>query len=118
MADEQQRLIGPHPIQQFEHLARLHTARELRVQLQQLALGLARLLERQLGGFARTRLRTREDRAELDAHTGESRTRNARLALPALGQLALRVSTRAVRLCVGMTEQPKLTSHSHGVLRA
>ena len=118
MTDEQQRPLGAHARKRVERLPGAKAARERRVQLERIALGVAHLSERQLSGFARARLRAREHRAERHSGVCQRQTRDTRLALAALGEPPLCVGTRAVRLRVGVTEQPELTGHSHGVLRA
>ena len=52
------------------------------MQLEQLALGLAHLRKRQLGGFASARLRAGEDRPEADPHPRERHAGDVRLTLP------------------------------------
>jgi hypothetical protein len=118
MADEQQRPLDTNSTEQIKHIASLHVAGESGMQLKQLTLGLLHLRQRKLRGFTRPRLGARQDRSEADLHPRQRHARDASLALAALGQPSLSVATRAVGLCVGMTEQPKLTDHSHEVLRA
>jgi len=118
VSNEQQRPIGAHAAKQLERFTRVYVARERGVQLQQLALGLTHLRERELSGFARPHLGACEDCAEGDIHAREGHARDASLAATSLCQLPCRVTTRTVGLCVGVTEQPELASHSHRVLRA
>jgi len=118
MTNEEERPVTTDPAEQLQGLACLHATGEQGVELQEIALRLAHLPERQLGGFASARLGTCKDRPERNPHAGQRNTCDARLVAATLGQLPLRVRTGAVRLCVGVTEQPELTGHSHCVLRA
>jgi hypothetical protein len=118
MTDEQEGPFVRHAAEQLDGFPGLHVARKQGMELEELALGVGHLLERQFGRFACSRLGGGKDRAEGDSHARKGNARDARLVLAALGQLPLSVRTGTVRLCVGMTEQPELTSHCHGVLRA
>ena len=119
MTDEQQRTVGADTGEQLERLACVHPAGKQRMQLEQRALGTrssAPAPTQRFRGLApsgwrgsrRTRLPSR----------ASATPATSRLALAAIGQLALCVGTRTVGLCVGVTEQPELAGHSHEVLRA
>jgi len=116
--DEQHRPTASDPVEQFEDLARLDPSGEQRVQLQQVTLRMLHPRERQLSRFASSRLGTGEDCLERNLHSRQGKARDISLTAPAVGELSLCVTTRAVGLCVGVTQQPELAGHSHDVLRA
>jgi len=103
MPHEQQTSVGAQRGHLPQRLSRIKATRQRRIGVKQLALLCVPALGRQLGGLARTRLGTEQDRLEAGLHLRERDAGRARLPLTALGQAPLRVHAHAVRLGLGVT---------------
>ena len=81
----------------------VEAAGQRRMHQQQLALLLAPVLGGQLGGLARARLGAEQDGVEARLQARQRDPGRVRLAFTALGQTALGVRARAVRLGIAVT---------------
>jgi hypothetical protein len=103
VADEQQTPIGSQAGQLRKRPASVEVAGQRWMHRQQATLLRAPVLGGQLGGLARTCLGTEQDGVKAHLQTLQRDPRRARLAFTALGQTALGVHARAVRLSVSVT---------------
>ena len=71
---------------------------------------------RELGRGRRARLRAGVRDLEGDVESGEALAGGERLLAPALGQLALGVRRRIVRLGVAVSEEPELLRHARSLI--
>jgi len=100
VADQQHPAIGRRPGHLRERLRRVKGAGKRPMHGQQLALLRRPTLNCQFRRALRTHLRAAQNRMEIDPQALESDARRTRLALAPLGQAALGVLARAMRLGV------------------
>jgi hypothetical protein len=98
VSDRQQPPVDADTGHRIERLCTVEAARQRRMQRQQILLLGRPCRAGQLRGLPRAHLGAEQDRLELRPHARDRTARGARLLGPALGQAALRVLTRAMRL--------------------
>jgi hypothetical protein len=103
VADQQQMPVGGQAGQLGESLASVKASGQRRVHRQPLALLFAPLRGGQLRGLSCACLGAEQDGLEARLQPCQRDPGHARLAFTAIGQTALSVRTRAVRLCVSVT---------------
>jgi hypothetical protein len=104
MADQQQAAVPRHGRDRVERLPGLEAASERRVHRQPSLLLLAPCLRRQLGSLSRAHTRAEQHDVERPLQTPDGDAGCARLFAPPLGQAALGVRARAMRLGLRVTK--------------
>jgi hypothetical protein len=104
VADEQQTPVGGHATERVERLDSVEASAERRMHGEQCPLRLAPRLGRELSGLARAHARAEQHRVEVAAQALDRDAGGERLLAAPLGQAALGVRARAVRLSLRVTK--------------
>jgi hypothetical protein len=104
VSDRQQPPVDADTGHRIERLRTVEAARQRHMQSQELLLLGRPCGAGKLGGLPRSHLGAEQDRLELSSHARNRTTRSARLLGAALGQAALRVLARAVRLGLSVSK--------------
>jgi hypothetical protein len=104
VADDQQTPFGRHGSERVKRLHSVEASTERRMNGEQRALRLAPRLGRELSGLSRAHARAEQRRVEIAAQALDRCASGARLLAAPLGQAALGVRARSMRLSLRVTK--------------
>ena len=103
MSDKQQATIALDGVQRIQRLRGVEVSGQRRMHPQPSLKSCAPLLGGELRSLSGTRLGAEQHGVEVDAEPPQGQARGARLGFPALGQPAIGIRARAMRLRLGVT---------------